>query len=112
MRKPVVVITGAGGEIGHGLIANAKPGTILIDMTTSSPELAATIHAQALSKGQRALDAHAPSAGPGRQGRFGQLGNPVGGEIEWAHGPILPRTRRGQAGSTAELRIACQPVTA
>ena len=40
-----------------GLIENSRPGTILIDMTTSSPALAASIHAQASAIGRRVLDA-------------------------------------------------------
>jgi len=40
-----------------GLIANAKPGTVLIDMTTSSPDLALRIHEAAAAKNIAALDA-------------------------------------------------------
>ena len=40
-----------------GLLDRAKPGAILIDMTTSSPELAIRIAAAAAVKGLSALDA-------------------------------------------------------
>ncbi|MCP1182379.1 NAD(P)-dependent oxidoreductase [Paenibacillus sp. 1781tsa1] len=40
-----------------GLVANAKPGSYLIDMTTSSPLLAARIFEAAEAKGLHALDA-------------------------------------------------------
>jgi 3-hydroxyisobutyrate dehydrogenase len=42
---------------GAGLIANARPGTILIDMTTSSPDLALRIHEAGAARGLAALDA-------------------------------------------------------
>jgi len=40
-----------------GLIQNAKPGTTLIDMSTSSPDLAVRISNAASARGLRALDA-------------------------------------------------------
>jgi len=40
-----------------GLIAAAKPGTILVDATTSRPDLAARIYAAAAARGIPALDA-------------------------------------------------------
>lgn len=40
-----------------GLIANARPETVLIDMTTSSPDLARRIHEAAAAKNIAALDA-------------------------------------------------------
>ncbi len=47
IRKPVVLITGAGGEIGHGLIARlAKAGTqpvITLDVNPLEPALAADV---------------------------------------------------------------------
>jgi 3-hydroxyisobutyrate dehydrogenase len=41
----------------HGVIANAKPGAVLIDMTTSSPALAQRIAEAASAKNLSALDA-------------------------------------------------------
>jgi 3-hydroxyisobutyrate dehydrogenase len=40
-----------------GALAGSKPGTILVDMTTSEPALAAEIYATAKAKGVHALDA-------------------------------------------------------
>lgn len=44
MRKPVVVITGAGGEIGHGLIeriaAEGRQGVVTLDLNPLEPDLA------------------------------------------------------------------------
>jgi 3-hydroxyisobutyrate dehydrogenase len=42
---------------GAGLLDCARPGTLLIDMTTSSPALAARIAAAALARGLAAIDA-------------------------------------------------------
>ena len=41
----------------HGALAGAKPGTVLVDMTTSEPGLAVEIEAAAKAKGVFALDA-------------------------------------------------------
>ena len=41
----------------EGALAGAKPGTILVDMTTSEPSLAMEIHAAAAAKGVHSLDA-------------------------------------------------------
>jgi threonine 3-dehydrogenase len=47
MRKPVVLITGAGGEIGHGLIeqlsAAGRQPIVTIDLNPLQPELAAKV---------------------------------------------------------------------
>jgi threonine 3-dehydrogenase len=44
MRKPVVLITGAGGEIGHGLIeqlvAGGRDSIVTIDLNPLHPQLA------------------------------------------------------------------------
>ena len=44
MRKPVVLITGAGGEIGHGLIAkiteSGRPSVVTLDLNPLEPALA------------------------------------------------------------------------
>ena len=54
MRKPVVLITGANGEIGHGLIARlAAQGTraiVTLDVTPLDPALAGTVQRE---RGQR-----------------------------------------------------------
>lgn len=48
---------GGGNAAGQGVIAAARAGTLLIDMTTSSPKLAARIAAAAAGRGLAALDA-------------------------------------------------------
>ncbi len=68
-------------EIYHGekgLIAHTKPGAVLIDMTTSSPELATRIASQAAERGSHALDA--PVSGGDKGAREGTLSIMVGGE--------------------------------
>ena len=40
-----------------GILANARPGTLVIDMTTTSPRLAQRIYTEAADKGLPALDA-------------------------------------------------------
>ncbi len=61
-----------------GIIANAKPGALLIDMTTSSPLLAEKIAAAAAARGLRALDA--PVSGGDVGARNAALTIMVGGE--------------------------------
>ena len=47
IRKPVVLITGAGGEIGHGLIerlsADGSRGVITLDVNPLEPSLTALV---------------------------------------------------------------------
>lgn len=62
----------------EGLIARAKPGSILIDATTSSPTLAARIAAAAAGKGVTALDA--PVSGGDVGARNAKLAIMVGGD--------------------------------
>lgn len=62
----------------EGLIARAKPGTILADMTTSSPLLAQRIHEAAAKAGIRALDA--PVSGGDMGARNATLTIMVGGD--------------------------------
>ena len=49
MRKPVVLITGAGGEIGHGLIAritgSGRQSVVALDLNPLEPALGATMGA-------------------------------------------------------------------
>lgn len=63
-----------------GIVANAKPGSLLIDMTTSSPDLAVRIHEQAKSKGSESLDA--PVSGGDIGAREARLSIMVGGGQE------------------------------
>lgn len=61
-----------------GLLAHAKPGAILIDMTTSSPDLAARIAAEGAEKGIGCLDA--PVSGGDVGARDAKLAIMVGGD--------------------------------
>ncbi|CAA7600545.1 phosphogluconate dehydrogenase (NADP+-dependent, decarboxylating) [Acididesulfobacillus acetoxydans] len=61
-----------------GIIREAKPGTYLIDMTTSTPSLARRIFAEARAKGLLALDA--PVSGGDVGAREARLAIMAGGE--------------------------------
>lgn len=61
-----------------GVIANAAPGAVLIDMTTSEPALAREIGAAATERGLAALDA--PVSGGDVGAREGTLSIMVGGD--------------------------------
>ncbi|WP_028610346.1 NAD(P)-dependent oxidoreductase [Paenibacillus harenae] len=63
-----------------GIVESSKPGTYLIDMTTSSPKLAKRIHEAAASKGLYALDA--PVSGGDVGARNASLSIMVGGDQE------------------------------
>ena len=62
----------------EGVIARAKPGAVLIDMTTSSPALARRIAAAATARGLSALDA--PVTGGDVGAREARLSIMVGGD--------------------------------
>ena len=61
----------------QGLVAQARPGTMLVDMTTSSPELAQQIATTAAARGVGALDA--PVTGGDKGAREATLTILVGG---------------------------------
>ncbi len=61
----------------HGLLANAKPNTILCDFTTSEPSLACKIAQEAAAKAIYTLDA--PVSGGDKGAREGTLAIMVGG---------------------------------
>src|SRR5574342_1092160 len=63
-----------------GLIPNGKPGTYLIDMTTSTPSLAKEIYQQAKKKEMHALDA--PVSGGDVGAKEARLAIMVGGDSE------------------------------
>ncbi|MBF0200194.1 MAG: NAD(P)-dependent oxidoreductase [Desulfamplus sp.] len=63
-----------------GILENAKPGTLVIDMTTSNPALAGKIHEKALAVGIKALDA--PVSGGDIGARNGTLSIMAGGDGE------------------------------
>lgn len=62
----------------NGIIANADKGTVLIDMTTTSPKLSQKIYAEASAKGLPALDA--PVSGGDLGAQKGTLAIMVGGD--------------------------------
>ncbi|WP_029333372.1 NAD(P)-dependent oxidoreductase [Exiguobacterium oxidotolerans] len=70
-----------------GILANAAPGTIVIDMTTSSPALAVKIAEQAQANGLVALDA--PVTGGDLGAKNGTLAILVGGQ-EQAFADVKP----------------------
>jgi 3-hydroxyisobutyrate dehydrogenase len=64
----------------EGALAGSRPGSILVDMTTSEPELAKEIHAAALAKGVASLDA--PVSGGDVGAKNGTLSIMIGGDAE------------------------------
>jgi len=64
----------------NGIIHHARPGTYVIDMTTSKPALAEEIHSEAKDKGIFALDAPVSGGDVGAQN--GKLAIMVGGEAD------------------------------
>jgi 3-hydroxyisobutyrate dehydrogenase len=70
-----------------GVLAGASPNTLIVDMTTSSPDLARTIHQQAAQKGVQTLDA--PVSGGDVGAREATLAIMVGGETD-AYNRALP----------------------
>lgn len=75
----------------NGIVANARAGAILIDMTTSSPVLAMRIAARAAEHGISALDA--PVSGGDGGAREAKLAIMVGGDSA-AFDAALPILRR------------------
>ena len=79
----VFAIVGYPSDVEHvflgddGIVANASPGALLIDMTTSEPSLAKRIAAAAAERGCAALDA--PVSGGDVGARGGTLAIMVGG---------------------------------
>src|SRR6478609_940083 len=63
-----------------GALAGSKPGTILVDMTTSDPSLAREIHEAAKAKGAHSLDA--PVSGGDVGAKNAALSIMIGGEPE------------------------------
>ena len=64
----------------NGTLAGAKPGSVLVDMTTSEPALAVEIYEAAKAKGVQSVDA--PVSGGDIGARNAQLSIMVGGEPE------------------------------
>lgn len=89
----VITIIGAPKDVeevyfgADGLIENVKPGTYLIDMTTSSPKLAQQIYSAAKEKDLHALDA--PVSGGDVGAQQAKLAIMVGGD-QAAFAEMLP----------------------
>jgi 3-hydroxyisobutyrate dehydrogenase len=102
---------------GQGIVGRARPGAILIDMTTSSPALAERIAAAAAARGLAALDA--PVTGGDVGARNAALVIMVGGDaaaFERAR-PILTlmgksATLLGPAGAGQRCKLANQVAVA
>jgi 3-hydroxyisobutyrate dehydrogenase len=96
-----------------GLVEAARPGSYLVDMTTSSPALAKRIHEAAKARGVHALDA--PVSGGDKGAREATLSIMVGGE-ESAFDALRPIfsimgknvVRQGSAGSGQHAKLANQ----
>ncbi len=102
---------------GAGLVATARPGAMLIDMTTSSPTLAARIAAAAAARGISALDA--PVSGGDVGARNATLVIMCGGdEAAFTRAtPLLERlgrsvTRLGPPGAGQRCKLANQVAVA
>ncbi|MCH8514396.1 MAG: NAD(P)-dependent oxidoreductase [Kiritimatiellae bacterium] len=101
----------------QGLLANLRKGTVLIDMTTSSPELARRIADAAKEKGGAALDA--PVSGGDKGAREAALSIMVGGERS-VYDELLPVFKlmgrnivyQGPAGSGQSCKMCNQVVIA
>ena len=97
----------------RGLVAHARPGAILIDMTTSSPDLAEQIAAAAAARGVLALDA--PVTGGDKGAREATLTILVGGD-DAAFERVQPLlsligrkvVRLGAAGAGQHAKLANQ----
>ncbi|MGN1251166.1 MAG: NAD(P)-dependent oxidoreductase [Candidatus Spyradocola sp.] len=85
-RDVVITIVGYPKDVeevyfgANGIIENADAGTVLIDMTTTSPRLSQRIYAEAAKKGLPALDA--PVSGGDVGAQKGTLAIMVGGDRE------------------------------
>jgi 3-hydroxyisobutyrate dehydrogenase len=96
-----------------GLLQNCRPASVLVDMTTSSPELAVRIYEAAQEKGVGALDA--PVSGGDVGARQAALSIMVGGDND-VFARILPIFKcmgknivhQGQAGSGQHCKMANQ----
>ncbi|MFB5674118.1 NAD(P)-dependent oxidoreductase [Paenibacillus terreus] len=96
-----------------GLIAHARSGAYLIDMTTSSPLLAKRIYEAAAAKGQHALDA--PVSGGDIGAREARLSIMVGGHQE-DYEAVLPILKlmgtnivlQGKAGAGQHTKMCNQ----
>jgi len=101
----------------EGILSGAKPGSILVDMTTTQPALSQEIYAQAKEKGIYAIDA--PVSGGDVGARNAQLSIMTGGDAE-AVEAVMPLLRamgkkiihQGKAGAGQHTKMCNQIVIA
>lgn len=106
-----------GSGHGRGVLAAARPGGVLVDMTTSSPQLAERIAEAAADRGLGAIDA--PVSGGDVGARSATLVIMAGGD-ELAYEQVLPLlermgrsiTRLGPAGAGQRCKLANQVAVA
>ncbi|NOV02048.1 NAD(P)-dependent oxidoreductase [Paenibacillus planticolens] len=97
----------------NGILSNAKPGSYVVDMTTSSPKLAQRIEDEARSRGVYALDA--PVSGGDVGAKEARLSIMVGGSRE-AFDAVLPLFQKlgtnivyqGEAGAGQHTKMCNQ----
>ena len=97
----------------NGIVEKAKPGSIIVDMTTSTPDLAKKIASVAIEKGLYSLDA--PVSGGDVGAKSGMLSIMVGGKKE-IFNRVLPLFElmgsnvvyQGSAGSGQHTKMANQ----
>ena len=119
----VITMVGAPADVEEvyfgkgGVLDSAKPGALLIDMTTSSPKLAERIHAAARAKGLRAIDA--PVTGGEQGAAEGTLTIMVGGDKADfdAAQPLLSKMGKtivhfGAAGQGQRAKLVNQVIVA
>ena len=97
----------------NGIVEKAKPGSIIVDMTTSTPDLAKKIASVAIKNGLHSLDA--PVSGGDVGAKSGMLSIMVGGKKE-IFNRVLPLFElmgsnvvyQGSAGSGQHTKMANQ----
>ncbi len=96
-----------------GALAGSKPGTVLVDMTTSDPSLAKEIHQTAKAKGVHTLDA--PVSGGDVGAKNAALSIMIGGdkEVVDAVGPVFEAmgktiVHQGPAGAGQHTKMVNQ----
>jgi 3-hydroxyisobutyrate dehydrogenase len=96
-----------------GILASARPGTVVVDMTTSEPALAVEIYEAAKAKGLHAIDA--PVSGGDIGAREARLSIMIGGdkEVALALGPLFETMGKtivyqGSAGSGQHTKMVNQ----
>ena len=97
----------------NGIVEKAKPGSVIVDMTTSTPDLAKKIASVAIKKGLHSLDA--PVSGGDVGAKSGMLSIMVGGKKE-IFNRVLPLFElmgsnvvyQGSAGSGQHTKMANQ----